>query len=176
MRKALQCSRPAVPTRPALRPAPHAAARCWLPHPTSPNDATTPGHVACAPASQRSYVRKATDWLFGRGGRTGLPAGPGQRDISTSAKLKIAERQGNKCARCGEKLEYHYTGNSEVMLFDADHDKPRFEGGTDALDNRRALCLKCHRIKTNEERANNWGRGRPSITPPTPPAPRRAGR
>lgn len=61
------------------------------------------------------------------------------RQIPSSVKKQVWERDGGRCVICGstEDLEY-------------DHDLPFSKGGSNSVNNIRLLCRKCNRSKTNK--------------------------
>lgn len=64
-----------------------------------------------------------------------------RRRLTTLDKLKIVTEQA-RCPLCGNKL-------GDLSGLDFDHEHALTLGGTDTLDNLRAVHRKCHDIKTN---------------------------
>jgi HNH endonuclease len=62
-----------------------------------------------------------------------------KRSVSESKKKFVASQQDWTCHNCREKLK---------ATFEVDHIVPLFKGGTNHIDNLRALCLECHRLHT----------------------------
>jgi hypothetical protein len=67
----------------------------------------------------------------------------GSRAFSPETKDKALRRQNYRCKICG----------TSPSNWDYDHIVPYSEGGDNSLSNCQALCLDCHRDKTNRERA-----------------------
>jgi len=66
-----------------------------------------------------------------------------------SKKVKIQnllKKQKHKCQICKSKIKFDKYG---YQLFDMDHIKPIYMGGSDRLSNLQLLCCGCHREKTN---------------------------
>ncbi len=68
------------------------------------------------------------------------------------------------CVGCG------FVGERNAGELHADHIVPRAEGGTDILDNLGALCVACHKLKTQAEAARGRQRRSPKRRPPLHPA------
>ena len=66
---------------------------------------------------------------------------PERRRLTTLERLKVVARQA-LCPLCGEKL-------GDLSGLDFDHVHALALGGTDTLDNLRALHRDCHSAKTN---------------------------
>lgn len=62
-----------------------------------------------------------------------------KRSVSETKKKFVAANQDWCCHNCREKLK---------ATFEVDHILPLFKGGTNHIDNLRALCLECHRLHT----------------------------
>jgi hypothetical protein len=62
-----------------------------------------------------------------------------KRSVSESKKKFVASNQDWCCSNCKDKLK---------ATFEVDHIVPLFKGGTNHIDNLRALCLECHRLHT----------------------------
>lgn len=62
-----------------------------------------------------------------------------KRSVSESKKKFVAAQQDWCCLECKQKLK---------ATFEVDHITPLFKGGTNHIDNLRALCLECHRNHT----------------------------
>lgn len=82
------------------------------------------------------------------------PAAP--KDIRT-----VKRRAHHTCQNCGNP-------GTEV-----DHITPVSQGGTHDLDNLQLLCRRCHKAKTNRERAEARAKAQtnPKATRPTPTHP-----
>ncbi|NOJ27216.1 MAG: hypothetical protein DA330_04305 [Nitrososphaera sp.] len=69
---------------------------------------------------------------------------PKRKQLSAHDKMTIIARQDYKCALCeikfSTRIRPHY-----------DHRRPLSEGGTNDLDNMRAICANCHDHKTRKE-------------------------
>ncbi|MGC5246426.1 HNH endonuclease [Gordonia sp. DT219] len=73
--------------------------------------------------------------------------GPGTgRTTSTSwrkVRAAVIRRDGNRCTQCG--------ADGRRVRLDVDHIVNVKRGGTDDLENLRALCRTCHQAKTQSE-------------------------
>jgi 5-methylcytosine-specific restriction protein A len=67
---------------------------------------------------------------------------PRRRKVSDREKKICAANQAWRCKMCHELLD---------SCYEVDHIKPLFKGGSNTLDNLRALCPNCHRKKTQSE-------------------------
>ena len=71
-----------------------------------------------------------------------------RRYTSQREREELKRRQDNKCACCGEPLRAgryhidHFIPVSPVL------------GGTDTLENKQILCIRCHRQKTRTDVRN----------------------
>jgi len=63
-----------------------------------------------------------------------------KRSVSETKKKYVASKQGWKCAMCNETLK---------ATFEVDHIKDLQYGGTNHVENLRALCRNCHGEKTS---------------------------
>jgi 5-methylcytosine-specific restriction endonuclease McrA len=72
-----------------------------------------------------------------------------RRRLTLRDKLEIMARQ-SRCPLCGERL-------GPVDNLDWDHETALARGGTDTLDNIRAVHRACHLIKTSGTRATTRG-------------------
>jgi hypothetical protein len=70
---------------------------------------------------------------------TSSNSGTTKRSVSESKKKFVAAQQDWCCLECKQKLK---------ATFEVDHITPLFKGGTNHIDNLRALCLECHRNHT----------------------------
>lgn len=70
-----------------------------------------------------------------------------RKPMSRMYKCMIAQEQEWKCKICSCTIDIDVYGST---LFDIDHIKEFSEGGSNNRDNLQALCLLCHRKKTNE--------------------------
>jgi 5-methylcytosine-specific restriction protein A len=70
-----------------------------------------------------------------------VPTGSGWR--WQRLREQVLARDGGRCQLCGQPAQQ------------VDHIVPRADGGSDALDNLRAVCGRCHRVVTR-----NWRRRR----------------
>ena len=68
-----------------------------------------------------------------------------KRNVTHLMKMKVVARQRMFCNNCNDDLD---------ETLEIDHVIPLFLGGTNDLDNLAALCPKCHRKKSNQEREN----------------------
>lgn len=75
-----------------------------------------------------------------------------RRKLTTLDKLKIVVEQA-RCPLCGEKL-------GDIAGLDFDHAHALVNGGTDTLDNLRAVHRDCHKVKTHGNGATNRGSDR----------------
>lgn len=66
-----------------------------------------------------------------------------RRYFTKSQKLEILERQHNKCAHCGKRLDPRYT--------QFDHIKMWAHGGRTTVSNGQALCANRHAVKCYSE-------------------------
>jgi 5-methylcytosine-specific restriction enzyme A len=66
-----------------------------------------------------------------------------RRSISQSRREAILKRQNDACAVCGCALR--------GGRFEIDHTQALVHGGDNDDDNLRALCPRCHRVKTKED-------------------------
>ncbi|MDU0987155.1 HNH endonuclease signature motif containing protein [Negativicoccus succinicivorans] len=64
-----------------------------------------------------------------------------QENLTNKKNKKWNEKQGHKCAGCGEEFKY-----SEMH---GDHIKPWSKGGRTVPDNCQMLCTKCNPKKSN---------------------------
>lgn len=55
----------------------------------------------------------------------------------------LRKKQSKHCNSCPRFLDVHE--------FHVDHMIPLFEGGSDTLDNKQAICITCHLKKTRRE-------------------------
>lgn len=62
-----------------------------------------------------------------------------KRSVSESKKKYVAAQQDWCCNVCKEKLK---------ATFEVDHIIPLYKGGTNHIDNLRALCVECHKLHT----------------------------
>ena len=62
--------------------------------------------------------------------------------LTEPQRRAIATRQGWQCKIC----------HSDLAEFDIDHVEPLWRGGADEDANRQAVCVACHRQKTDRER------------------------
>ncbi len=76
----------------------------------------------------------------------GKNADRARRAVSTKDRYQVLISQGCKCALCPE-----FIGHDQP--FEVDHNVQVSEGGSSARDNLQALCLVCHRKKTDSERS-----------------------
>jgi 5-methylcytosine-specific restriction protein A len=83
------------------------------------------------PITERHQVATVERWGNGRGGRPWRRL----RDL-------VLVRDGYRCCECG---------TIKVAGMEVDHVVPVSRGGTDDLDNLRAMCAPCHRHKTARE-------------------------
>jgi 5-methylcytosine-specific restriction protein A len=60
------------------------------------------------------------------------------------------ERDGYLCQPCKRK-------GKDTPAREVDHITPKAEGGTDSLDNLQAICIPCHKDKTQQEAARARG-------------------
>lgn len=69
---------------------------------------------------------------------------------SLAEKRRIAEARLERKLALLEFAALHRVpiGRASADWWDADHIVPRIEGGTNALDNLRTLCLRCHGVET----------------------------
>jgi hypothetical protein len=67
-----------------------------------------------------------------------------RRTWSVEERARVREAAGGDCAICGAALE----------AFEVDHIKPLSKGGADEPKNLQALCLTCHRQKSEHERVS----------------------
>ena len=67
-----------------------------------------------------------------------------RRAFSQTQKKEILYQQNNKCAKCHKKLD--------PREIEFDHKKPWASGGRTITINGRALCAKCHKIVTHQDR------------------------
>ncbi len=58
-----------------------------------------------------------------------------KRNVSELSKKIVASRQKWRCKKCKELLDFTY---------EIDHIVPLYKGGSNELDNLRALCRNCH--------------------------------
>lgn len=72
-----------------------------------------------------------------------------RKNYSKKQKIKIAKEQNWECNICNEKISLD---KYNLCLFDIDHIIELAEGGSNKRENLQALCLLCHRKKTNEFR------------------------
>jgi 5-methylcytosine-specific restriction endonuclease McrA len=66
-----------------------------------------------------------------------------RKTISETERRVVAASQHWKCAVCGNALPAH---------FEVDHKRRWADGGSEALDNKQALCSNCHTAKSYVER------------------------
>lgn len=66
-----------------------------------------------------------------------------RKATSANIRLQIAWKQDWKCSMCEQTL--HWT-------FEVDHNVALFNGGSNDYKNLQALCVKCHRMKSMQER------------------------
>ncbi len=59
-----------------------------------------------------------------------------RRSFSKSTKAKVLKMQNNRCKACGKKLDVR------------DFDHINVDSSNNSLENCQALCLECHRKKT----------------------------
>lgn len=88
---------------------------------------------ADTPRQQAGITRMNTS---GGGGAGGAGEGTIKRSVSESKKKYVASQQDWCCYTCKQKLK---------ATFEVDHILPLFKGGTNHIDNLRALCVECHR-------------------------------
>lgn len=62
-----------------------------------------------------------------------------------SIRQKVWNRDGGKCQSCGTPLK---SPHRYCAKWECDHILPVADGGTNALDNLRALCVACHKRVT----------------------------
>ena len=72
-------------------------------------------------------------------------------------RQQILERDGYLCQVC-LKQGRHTPLKVKPRDHAVDHIVPKFEGGTDDLDNLQAICAPCHEEKTDRESARSQGR------------------
>ena len=77
--------------------------------------------------------RKVPEWI-GKTDDTPIPA---------RVKIRILERQHNRCWACGRK----------PLRFEYDHAQALINGGENRENNLKALCQPCHALKTNADKA-----------------------
>ena len=78
-----------------------------------------------------------------------------------AAARRVLKRDGHRCYLRGQDCVGSAT--------EVDHVRPISQGGTDTDDNKRAICVPCHRAKTAREAAA--GRARFSRRRPAEPHP-----
>ena len=61
-----------------------------------------------------------------------------------AVREEVFRRQGGRCVACNA---------SDLQAWDIDHIVPLFVGGADSRSNLQALCVPCHRTKTQREHA-----------------------
>lgn len=65
-----------------------------------------------------------------------------KRSVSETKKKFVASSQNWKCDMCGQTLNH---------TFEVDHQQRLDQSGNNSVENLRALCVSCHRLKTAEE-------------------------
>lgn len=78
---------------------------------------------------------------------------PRRRKFTRRQKEILLRRYGGRCAMCRIELdEYNTDWDHRIGLFHAGGNEVLYRQLDDALSNGQPLCLRCHRIKTIEER------------------------
>lgn len=73
-----------------------------------------------------------------------------KRKVSAALKKQVAGTQRFTCASNVEGYSCPLNGNPfDEAGFEIDHIKPLSEGGSNDTSNLQALCLMCHRVKSN---------------------------
>ena len=73
-----------------------------------------------------------------------------KRKVSAAVKKQVAGTQRFTCASNVEGYSCPLNGNPfDEAGFEIDHIKPLSEGGSNEPSNLQALCLMCHRVKSN---------------------------
>jgi 5-methylcytosine-specific restriction protein A len=85
-------------------------------------------------------------------GRRWPQSAPEQAERDLARAERNASRLGRALARYGVRYQFRRRGYVSHVphLWEMDHKVPLAEGGTNALDNLRTLCIPCHRKVTAE--------------------------
>ena len=79
-----------------------------------------------------------------------------KRHVKAAMKKRVAGIQRFTCAGNVPSYECPLNGLSfDESGYDIDHVKPLSEGGTNETSNLQALCLMCHRVKSNRAASGN---------------------
>lgn len=88
---------------------------------------------------------------------------PTKRNVSQGVKKQVAASQHFRCAVI-ENYSCPLNGNPfDEAGYDIDHIVPLSEGGTNDASNLQALCVSCHRVKSN--RASVGPKKKPEAKP-----------
>jgi hypothetical protein len=94
------------------------------------------------------------------------------RNVTESQKRRVAGRQRFSCAASVQDYQCPLKGEPfDESGYEIDHIKELRDGGTNDLSNLQALCIMCHRVKTNRTTTVMSSRNIPRIEQPARPAP-----
>ena len=88
------------------------------------------------------------------------------RSVTESQKRRVAGRQRFSCAASVQEYQCPLKGEPfDESGYEIDHIKELRDGGTNDLSNLQALCIMCHRVKTNRMTTVMSKKDTPKIDP-----------
>ena len=88
------------------------------------------------------------------------------RNVTESQKRRVAGRQRFSCAASVREYQCPLKGEPfDESGYEIDHIKELRDGGTNDLSNLQALCIMCHRVKTNRMTTVMSKKDTPKIDP-----------